>query len=600
MAHTREEALQTTSDSEEEFTCSSEDDEDMEDESFHFKKRFDITKDTVCNENVAPSGSYRTRAASKRRSVFSTEDNLSQCESDSDQMPAAKRARTLSWKAMTDVDQVVQTLRFLPAREPGPHLSAADSRSPMSLFKLFFTESAVTNLCHNTNAQAARSIAKGRKYKWTDVSVDELYRYIGLVFYMAAVKMSSIADYWRQDSLFSLPFPATVMPRDRYRIISWNVHMSHPDADKENDRKRGTAQHDRLFRIKPLMNTIRLACKAFYHPRRNLAVKERLVACRANIGMTAYMKAKLTKFKFFVLSDSSNGYTVDFSVYTGKNSFPADRGLSYDAVMSLLDRKLLGSGYHVYMDDFYTSHKLLTDLFAQKFGACGTYRDQRKDFPKTAANSLSRSSGRGSIRWIRDGPLVCVKWMDTQVVSVCSTIHAAYTGERVQRKIKAQDTWKTKSFPCPAPVIAYNQHMGGVDLSDQLLQYYTAQHKTMKWYRKIFLHFLDIAANNAFILHKELHGNMTHDQFMEELIAELCGLSQKAAPKQFSTDHVPIPGAELTSDVRRIATVGRRICVHCKAVLGKKQQTPWKCKACDVHLCLQLNRNCFQEWHKSL
>uniref|UniRef100_A0A8C2CEM4 PiggyBac transposable element-derived protein domain-containing protein n=1 Tax=Cyprinus carpio TaxID=7962 RepID=A0A8C2CEM4_CYPCA len=488
------------------------------------------------------------------------------CESDSDQMPAAKRARTLSWKAMTDVDQVVQTLRFLPAREPGPHLSAADSRSPMSLFKLFFTESAVTNLCHNTNAQAARSIAKGRKYKWTDVSVDELYRYIGLVFYMAAVKMSSITDYWRQDSLFFLPFPATVMPRHRYRIISWNLHMSHPDADKENDRKRGTAQHDRLFRIKPLMNTIRLVCKAFYHPRRNLAVKERLVACRANIGMTAYMKAKLTKFKFFVLSDSSNGYTVDFSVYTGKNSFPADRGLSYDAVMSLLDRKVLGSGYHVYMDDFYTSHKLFTDLFALKFGACGTYRDQRKDFPKTAANSLSRSSSRGSIRWIRDGPLVCVKWMDTQVVSVCSTIHAAYTGERVQRKIKAQDTWKTKSFPCPAPVIAYNQHMGGVDLSDQLLQYYTAQHKTMKWYRKIFLHFLDIAANNAFILHKELHGNMTHDQFMEELIAELCGLSQKAAPKQFSTDHVPIPGAELTSDVRRIASVGRRICVHCKAV----------------------------------
>uniref|UniRef100_A0A672KS12 PiggyBac transposable element-derived protein domain-containing protein n=1 Tax=Sinocyclocheilus grahami TaxID=75366 RepID=A0A672KS12_SINGR len=561
MAH--EEALQMTTDSEEESAFSSEEEEDFDDELLHFEERSDAN--------------------------------------DSDQMPAAKRARTLSWKAETDADRVAQTLRFLPAREPGPQLSAADSHSPMSLFKLFFTESSVANLCHNTNAQAARAIAKGRKYKWRDVGVDELYRYIGLVFYMAVVKMSSIADYWRQDSLFSLPFPATVMSRDRYRTISWNVQMSHPDADKENDRKRGTAQHDRLFRIKPLMNTIRLACKAFYHPRRNVAVKERLVACRAKTGMTRCTKVKPTKlgFKFFVLSDSSNGYTVDFSVYTGKNSFPTDRGLSYDAVMSLLDHKVLGSGYRVYMDDFYTSPKLFTDLFALKFGACGTYRDQRKDFPKTASNSLSRNSSRGSIRWIRDGPLVCVKWMDTQEVSVCSTIHAAYTGERVQRKIKAQDAWKTKILPCPAPVTAYNQHMGDVDLSDQLLQYYTAQHKTMKWYRKIFLHFLDIAANNAFILHKELHGNMTHDQFMEEFIAELCGVTPKAAPKQFSTDHVPIPGAELTSNVRRIATVGRRICVHCKAVHGKKEQTPWKCQACDVHLCLQLNRNCFQEWHKN-
>ncbi|XP_052453867.1 piggyBac transposable element-derived protein 4-like isoform X35 [Carassius gibelio] len=514
-------------------------------------------------------------------------------------MSAAKRARTLSWKAETDVDQVPQTLRFLPAREPGPQLSAADSHSPMSLFKLFFTESAVENLCHNTNAQAARAMSKGHKYKWTDVGVDELYRYIGLIFYMSVLKMSSIADYWRQDSPFSLPFPATVMSRDRYRTISWNVHMSHPDADEENDRKRGTDQHDRLFRIKPLMDTIRLACKAFYHPRRNLAVKERLVACRAKTGMRRCTKVKPTKlgFKFFDLSDSSNGYIVDFSVYTGKNSFPAGRGLSYDAVMSLLDRKVLGSGYHVYMDDFYTSPKLFTDLFTLKFGACGTYREQRKGFPKTATNSLSRSSSRGSIRWIRDGPLVCVKWMDTQVVSVCSTIHAASTGGHVKRNIKAQHT---KSVPCPAPVTAYSQHMGGVDLPNQLLQYYAAQHKTMKWYRKVFLHFLDIAANNAFILHKELHGNMTHKEFMEELIAELCGVSQKAAPKQSSTEHVPIPGAELTSDVRRNATVGRRICVHCKAVHGKRSQTPWKCQACDVHLCLQLDRNCFLEWHKSL
>ncbi|KAL1247915.1 hypothetical protein QQF64_023291 [Cirrhinus molitorella] len=586
-------------DSEEEFLSSSED-EMLDDERLDLKERFDLKEVTVCIENVAPLLASHTRAALKRHSVFNAVENLNECENDSDQIPVAKKAKTISWKAETHVDQVPQTLRFLPAQEPGPQLSPADAHSPMSIFKMFFTENAVSNLCHNTNAQAARAIAKGRKYKWTDVSVDEMYRYIGLIFYMAAVKMSCIADYWRQDSLFSLPFPATVMPRDRYRTISWNVHMSHPDADKENDRKRGTAEHDRLFRIKPLMDTIRFACKSFYHPRRNLAVNERLVACRANTGMTRCTKVKQTKFKLFVLSDSSNGYTVDFSVYTGKNSFPTDRGLSYDAVMSLLDNKGLGSGYHVYMDDFYTSPKLLTDLFAMKFGACGTYRDHRKDFPKTTANSLTKNSTRGSIRWIRDGPLVCVKWMDMQVVSVCSTIHAAYTGERVQKRVKAQDTWKTKSFPCPAPVTAYHKHMGSVDLSDQLLQYYTAQHKTMKWYRKIFLHFLDIAATNAFILHKELYDNMSHSQFMEELIAELCGVSEKTAPKQTSTDHVPVPGAELTSDIRRIATVGRRICVHCKAVRGKKQQTPWKCQACDVHLCLQLDRNCFQEWHKSL
>ncbi|XP_065119600.2 uncharacterized protein [Paramisgurnus dabryanus] len=153
-----------------------------------------------------------------------------------------------------------QNLRFLPTREPGPQLRSADSSSPMSIFKQFFSESAVSTLCHNTNAQAAKATANGCKYKWKDVSTSEMYNYIGLIFYMAMVKLSSIRDYWRQSSAFSVPFPATVMSRDRYRTISWNVHMSHPDADKENDRKKGTAEHDRLFRVKPLMNTIHDAC----------------------------------------------------------------------------------------------------------------------------------------------------------------------------------------------------------------------------------------------------------------------------------------------------------------------------------------------------
>ncbi|XP_039521764.1 piggyBac transposable element-derived protein 4-like [Pimephales promelas] len=599
MAHNSvEEALQITLDSEEEFSFSSEEDCNSDDERLHFEERIDPAEDTS-SENVSAS---RSLSPAPRRGKHRCH---TECDNEHVQEPVPKKAKankkesnrqsTLSWKTETDVDVVPETLQFLPARETGPQLSSVDSHSPLSLFKQFFSESAVSTLCHNTNAQAAKATAKGFKYKWTDVSISEMYRYIGLVFYMAMVKVSSIRDYWRQSSVFSVPFPATVMSRDRYCTISWNVHMSHPDADKENDRKKGTAEHDRLFRVKPLMDSIRLACKSIYHPKRNLTVDERMVACKAHTGMTQHMKAKPNRWglKLFVLADSSNGYTVDFFMnQTG-------HGLSYEAVTSLLDHTFLGSGYHVYMDDFYTSPKLLKDLFAMKFGACGTYRDNRKDCPRNAANSLSNKSARGSIRWIRDGPLVFVKWMDTREVSVCSTIHSAYMGDTAERRVKTQDTWRTKTFPCPAPVTAYNQHMGGVDLSDQLLQYNTTQQKTMKWYRKVFLHFLDIASTNSFILHNELHGNLSHKEFMEQLITELCGVSQKTAPKRTNSDHVPVPGAKLTSDDRDVATAGRRTCVHCKVVRGKRLDTAWKCQACNVHLCLKLNRNCFQEWHNN-
>ncbi len=48
MAH--EEALQMTTDSEEECTFSSEEEEDPDDELLHFEERFDAAEDTVCNE----------------------------------------------------------------------------------------------------------------------------------------------------------------------------------------------------------------------------------------------------------------------------------------------------------------------------------------------------------------------------------------------------------------------------------------------------------------------------------------------------------------------------------------------------------------------
>ena len=167
-----------------------------------------------------------------------------------------------------------------------------------------------------------------------------------------------------------------------------------------------------------------------------------------------------------------------------------------------------------------------------------------------------------------------------------------------------------KSYPCPSSVMDCNKHMGGVDLSVQLIQYFTTQHKTMEWYRKLFLSFLDIAAMNAYIIHNELASQrqqeaLTHKAFMKELTAQLCGVSKKTSHKetpntQVSCDHVPVPVTSQSSDVRRKRATPdqRQTCQLCRMNNGKQYKTSWKCQVCDVSLCLQLDRNCFEEWHK--
>lgn len=44
------------------------------------------------------------------------------------------------------------------------------------------------------------------------------------------------------------------------------IHMSYPDKDTENDAKRGTPDHDHLFRLMPLLNSIKESSNTYFHP----------------------------------------------------------------------------------------------------------------------------------------------------------------------------------------------------------------------------------------------------------------------------------------------------------------------------------------------
>lgn len=175
------------------------------------------------------------------------------------------------------------------------------------------------------------------------------------------------------------------------------------------------------------------------------------------------------------------------------------------------------------------------------------------------------------MRWIREGPLVFVKWKDTREVSVCSTIHPAISpGDKVQRRVKGGDgSWMVKEVPIPTPILAYNKNMGGVDLLDQLLQYYSTHRKSMRWYRTLFFHFVDIATTNAYILYREMCAtkhvqSMTHKEFMIELVCQLCEVDISGLHQNRSTDHLPVAIVlpSDASDPRQKATQGRRTCQH--------------------------------------
>ena len=248
------------------------------------------------------------------------------------------------WKTEDDPDTAAQIGRFMPRRTPGVQVNICPTHSPMELFQLYFSTDTMRTLGKNTNKQAAKNQEMGKKYKWADVEVEELYTFVGLLIYTALVSLPSLEDYWKQNHIFSVPFPATVMTRDRFRALLWNIHLSDPEEDVRNDMKKGTPQHDKLFRVKPLIDDIRNACQAHYHPRKELTVDKRKVATKVNTDVIQYMRDKPTKcgIKLFALADSSNGYTINFNMYIGKSHTHSVHGLFYDAVMDLIQPYISG------------------------------------------------------------------------------------------------------------------------------------------------------------------------------------------------------------------------------------------------------------------
>ncbi|XP_047675159.1 piggyBac transposable element-derived protein 4-like [Tachysurus fulvidraco] len=499
-----------------------------------------------------------------------------------------------AWQG-TDVEDITpKQPTFNPARTPGVQLMGGVKYTILELFKLFMTDNILQVIVNNSNKFGETN----HPDTFQRITLPEMMSYLAMIIYMGIVKTPCIHDYWRRSELYSFSFPSRVISGRRFKAISRAIHLSDPDDDAANNLKKGTAGYDRLFKIKPMYHEVRQVCMAYYQPHQCVAIDERMVASKARTGLRQYMKNKPVKwgYKLFVLADSANGYTWDFFIYEGRGS-QIVKGIGYDTVMRLMDTKLLGTGYKLFVDNFYTSPDLFRDLLAKKIWACGTIRGHHIGYLKDRPGGIEKRAPRGTIRWIREGPVVFVNWRDTRDVLMCSTIHAAHGEDTVQRRMKGADgKWSVQDVTIPPAIKDYNRNMGGVDLSDALIGYYSVLHKTKKWYRSFLFHFIDIAIVNAFILYKELANArkeklMSHKTFRETLVMELIAVGSTTTAPPLPPPPAPKSALHKPVHFSKDGTVGRRRCVLCH------RRTTVKCSSCDVCLCFTINRDCYNEWH---
>lgn len=175
----------------------------------------------------------------------------------------------------------------------------------------------------------------------------------------------------------------------------------------------------------------------------------------------------------------------------------------------------------------------------------------------------------------------------------------------------------------------------GVDTANQRVAEYCSQQSSKKWYMCLFTQYLDIAINNAFVFHCLALKKYTEDtctdgkyhfhgllDFKATLVDELLERGRVVVPT-----HAPVlsavatlakamPGYTAPSTagfhmpvfLRRVSksgtdkpVVGTCSYASCPTTkTGKKGRVQARCDTCQVHLCLQPERNCFYAYHEAL
>ena len=85
-----------------------------------------------------------------------------------------------------------------------------------------------------------------------------------------------------------------------------------------------------------------------------------------------------------------SGYLWNSFVYLGKNCNPTEDEINYErelgksgAVVPKLMSSLYNQGYHLYIDNWYTSEKLFRHLESEGTVACGTAMGHRLKIPES-------------------------------------------------------------------------------------------------------------------------------------------------------------------------------------------------------------------------
>lgn len=424
--------------------------------------------------------------------------------------------------------------------------------------------------------------------------------FLGVQLLMGVVKLPNYRAYWSTDEILHQEFISRVMPKNRYEDLCINFHLN----DNTNP-ERGVPGHDKLHKVRPVIEISKATFKKLYNPHREVAVDEAMIKFKGRCGFLQYVPAKPHKWgiKAWALCDSTSYYMNTFDIYTGKD-LVQDAGkepLGTRVVMKLVtDLDILQKYHHVYFDNYFTSVNLVQQLLANSTYSCGTVRSNRKGLPPELKNSKLKTSGE-HLKFQKGG-MTSIAWCEKKR-KVC-LLTSANRIDDIQINKPGKRGQPARQYPKPRAIQEYTEHFNAVDKNDQMRSYYGSSTKAFKWWKYIYWFLVDVSMINAYVLYTEAPGGprtklLSHLEFHIKVAKALIGNFSSRKRRSVMMKEPP-PAKKEHHEATKIGSLrGKRNCYVCSeaGILtpgGKKVQSTFECKICQVAVCKGV---CFATFH---
>ncbi|XP_052212078.1 piggyBac transposable element-derived protein 4-like [Dreissena polymorpha] len=238
--------------------------------------------------------------------------------------------------------------------------------------------------------------------------------------------------FWSSNPFINNADITNTMKCNRFQKLVQYFHV----ADWSTEPGRGEPGYDKLFKLRPVMESVSRTLQDIYTLNKEVSIDEAMIAFTGRLSFRQYMPAKPIK---------------------------REHGLGDKVVMRLVDH-IFHSSRWLFFNNFFTVIPLMKELLEKGFYACGTVRVNRKGFPSQLKKPAEvRQRGDFKIMQMGDTNLTTTVWKDTRLVHHLVTLRDPTIILPVQRRCGVN----VLQLQSPHSVNVYNMYMGGVDLHDQ-------------------------------------------------------------------------------------------------------------------------------------